>query len=204
MFNTYPTNFQKETFDDYRKPLFLYFLSCFKYDLEKRRMKKMKKIRFYFDSDGTLFEWDTHASIEEVSSKGYFADRIPQQNVIDALKLLREDDVELNILSAVFTDGHSINDKISCFKKHGLENVHSIFVPYGENKSDYIHHSDKFLNILIDDYTPNCMAWSDGIAVKIYNGINGTKGRWHGYQISSDMSPLQIRNTLLGIAMCEM
>lgn len=48
------------------------------------------------------------------------------------------------------------------------------------------------------------MAWSDGIAVKIYNGINGTKGRWHGYRISSDMSPLQIRNTLLGIAMCEM
>lgn len=158
------------------------------------------RINFYFDSDGTLFEWNNNASLEEVATKGYFANRPPHQNVIDALLLLKdEDNISVNILSSTFTDTHSAKDKTECFKKNGLENIPAVFIPYGEPKYSCIHTSKNELNILVDDYTPNCLDWKE-IAIKIYNGINGTKGRWHGYRISNDMSPEMIRNTLLGIA----
>ena len=50
------------------------------------------RINFYFDSDGTLFEWNNNASLEEVATKGYFANRPPHQNVIDALLLLKDEE----------------------------------------------------------------------------------------------------------------
>ena len=44
-----------------------------------------------------------------------------------------------------------------------------IFVPYGKNKSDYIP-DPKPSDILLDDHTPNCVAWS-GKAIKVVNDI---------------------------------
>ena len=66
-------------------------------------------------------------------------------------------------------------------------------------KKDYItelHDSD----ILIDDFSKNLREWH-GVAIKLMNGINGTKGTWCGYSVNGKATPDVIRNTIIGIAL---
>lgn len=92
-------------------------------------------------------------------------------------------------MSSVFNDDHSISEKKEWLAKYlpEIPEENQIFVPYGESKSDYILDKSSE-DVLLDDFTKNLNEWHRK-AVKIYNGINGTKGTWKGYSIHSNMVP---------------
>ena len=74
--------------------------------------------RIFLDMDGVLTKWE-HSSIEQVASRGYFIHRQPQKNVIDAVTILAKNkDINLYILSSVFMDDHSINEKVEWNRIH--------------------------------------------------------------------------------------
>ena len=54
----------------------------------------------YVDMDGVLARWED-ASYRDVSSEGFFLSRKPELNLIDAVRLIFESDVDVHILSSV-------------------------------------------------------------------------------------------------------
>lgn len=153
----------------------------------------------YFDMDGTLAEWQTRP-IEEVAKKGYFSNLPVMTNVVAMVKALSQmPEINLYILSAVFQDEHSIKDKQEWLSKYlpEIPTERQIFVPYGQSKSDFLSNKAD-TDVLLDDFSMNLRDWH-GKGVKIYNGINGTKGTWHGYSIHADMVPQIMLHQFLGI-----
>lgn len=165
--------------------------------------------RLFVDMDGVLCEFNKNASIEEVATKGYFAKCVPQMSVISAIRsllerfLLENKNTEVYILSSVFMDDHSVEDKNQWLDENGLlgiNNEHRLFVPYGQSKSRYLYDTvgigeDDFL---LDDFSKNLHEWH-GVGIKLYNGINGTKGTWTGYSVNARSSSEVIKNTIMGI-----
>ena len=160
--------------------------------------------RLFVDMDGVLCEFNKDASIEEVASKGYFTKCKPQASVVEAvLSMLYETDTEIFILSSVFSDNHSISDKNQWLDENGLYEIddkHRLFVPYGTSKSEYLKEKvgSSPADFLLDDFSKNLHDWH-GVGIKLYNGINGTKGTWSGYGVNARSSYSVLRNTLLGI-----
>ena len=165
-----------------------------------------KNIRFYFDMDGVLAKW-RNVSIEETYQKGYFAKLTPEFCIVDAVRAIYDMGYDVSILSAVYQDGHSVNDKISWLKENGLGGIPGIFVPYGEKKADYLKKSPGSISVLVDDFSKNLREWvatgDDFVGIKFMNGINGTKGTWAGYLVSNKMSTAQLVNAITGIAKAE-
>ena len=171
-------------------------------------LNKNKKL--LIDMDGTLAVWQKDKTLEEVSTKGYFSSLPAMQNVVDAVKHIihNEKNIDVYILSSVLLDGHSVDDKKIWLKKY-LPDIltNALFVPYGHSKAKYI--KDFFsLNegiepnyFLLDDLTLNLNDWEafGGTGIKIYNGINGTKGTWTGFSIHSSMCPNKLKAQLIGI-----
>ncbi len=154
-------------------------------------LESMKRQRIFFDLDGVLAVWQ-HAPIEEVAMPGYFSALPEQENVVKAFKLMREcSDIELYILSSVFVNGHSEADKRTWVSVHlNLPEAQQIYCPYGQEKAaalEKIGGADKS-DVLLDDFSRNLRSWP-GIPIKLYNGINGTKGSWDGYSVHASMKP---------------
>ena len=152
---------------------------------------KRRKRRVYFDMDGTLAVWQGDKSIEEVAQKGYFSSLPPIDAVVKMVRrfiAMNIDNVDVYILSSVFKDGHSIADKQEWLAKYlpEIPKSHHIFVPYGKCKSDYIKEPKRD-DVLLDDFTKNLKEWH-GVAIKLYNGVNGTNGTWDGFSIHSNMN----------------
>lgn len=159
----------------------------------------MEKIKIYIDMDGCIAKWNMDASIEDTFEPGYFAALEPDERLIDAVKMLSEE-YDVSILSAVYQDNHSMNDKITWLDNNGLGHLQRIFVPYGQPKQKYI--DQEFTSILIDDYSKNLEEWilaKNCYGIKYLNGINATKGMWNGFMISSRMNPNAMCTTIKGI-----
>lgn len=159
----------------------------------------MEKIKIYIDMDGCIAKWNMDASIEDTFEPGYFAALEPDERLIDAVKMLSEE-YDVSILSAVYQDNHSMNDKITWLDNNGLGHLQRIFVPYGQPKQKYIDQD--FTSILIDDYSKNLEEWilaKNCYGIKYLNGINATKGMWNGFMISSRMNPNAMCTTIKGI-----
>lgn len=154
-------------------------------------------MRFYFDMDGVLAKWNSGASLEEVAQRGYFLHREPEPSIMVAVLYMFRKGFDVTVLSAAFQDDHSVQEKSAWLDMYGLKGIPRIFVPYGQRKGDYVKEEGA---ILVDDFTKNLQEW-DGIPVKFYNGINGTKGTYFGYSISNKMTASQIVTVLKGIAM---
>lgn len=160
--------------------------------------------RLFVDMDGVLCKFNKEASIEEVAAEGYFTRCEPQQSVVNAvLRILYESCTEVFILSSVFSDNHSIPDKCRWLDEYGFSGIddeHRLFVPYGTSKADYLKETVGAKNddFLLDDFSKNLHEWH-GIGIKLMNGINGTKGTWNGYNVSSRSTEEVIKNTLMGI-----
>ncbi|SCY10496.1 hypothetical protein SAMN05660668_01447 [Pseudobutyrivibrio sp. AR14] len=123
----------------------------------------------------------------------------PDERLIDAVKMLSEE-YDVSILSAVYQDNHSMDDKITWLNNNGLGHLQRIFVPYGQPKQKYI--DQEFTSILIDDYSKNLEEWilaKNCYGIKYLNGINATKGMWNGFMISSRMNPNAMCTTIKGI-----
>lgn len=159
----------------------------------------MEKIKIYIDMDGCIAKWNMDASIEDTFEPGYFAALEPDERLIDAVKMLSEE-YDVSILSAVYQDNHSMDDKITWLDNNGLGHLQRIFVPYGQPKQEYI--DQEFTSILIDDYSKNLEEWilaKNCYGIKYLNGINATKGMWNGFMISSRMNPNAMCTTIKGI-----
>ena len=163
----------------------------------------MKKI--LFDMDGTITPWQ-EVPIERLTSRGYFISLPPVENVIKAIYYLNESGFEVGILSSVFTDDHSEEEKnLWLDKELGslIKPENRFFAPYGTKKSDYIkENAPEWAGaMLIDDYTMNLWDWrcAGGIACKIYNGVNGKNGSWDGFSIHANMSPKDMAIQIAGI-----
>lgn len=146
----------------------------------------LPKVKIFVDMDGVLAKWE-YNSIETVNKKGYFANRPLDSVMGKLLELLNHWGYEIYILSAVFNNIHSGIEKDRWISKYFpfIPEENRIYVPYGSNKfeeaSKIVKISD--FDVLIDDYTPNLREWK-GFPVKYYNGVNGTKGTWHGFGLS--------------------
>ena len=149
----------------------------------------MENQRIFFDLDGVLAVW-FYTPIEDVAKKGYFAGLPAQENVVNAFKILElQPGIELFVLSSVFLDNHSEADKRTWVAKHlGLADKHQIYCPYGREKETALEEIGgiRASDVLIDDFSRNLHHWR-GIPIKLYNGINGTKGTWCGHSVHADM-----------------
>lgn len=64
----------------------------------------------YVDMDGVLARWED-ASYRDVSSEGFFLSRKPELNLIDAVRLIFELDVDVHILSSVLDNEFALKEK---------------------------------------------------------------------------------------------
>ena len=181
------------------------------------------KQRFFFDMDGTLFKWrnikldireeedirDIEKKVSEVLYQdGYFLSLPPYKNVIEAARLLmKRDDTDVYILSCVLADKNGVSpaaQKVSALLKHfpGIEFDHILLVPDGQDKRDYLPTEMRPDDVLIDDCTErNLNPWAEkGIAIKLLNGVNSTKGTWKGSTINYLDRPMKIANDIIRIA----
>ena len=162
----------------------------------------MKKINVYVDMDGTVAEWDGSVYIEDIVKEGYFRNRPAMKNSVEAIrKMALNEKFEVFILSAVFAYDHIKEDKKNWLKEHmpEISDDHILFVPCGTSKSDAITVKED-TDVLIDDFTQNLNSWH-GKAIKIYNGINGTKGSWTGYSVHSSMNSECLQKQLEAICL---
>ena len=168
----------------------------------------MEKINIYIDMDGVQAVYGKGDSVEEMGKPGYFRNRPVQNNVIELMQALNIDEhINLIILSSVFADDHSVEDKLMWLVEQDLMDVRVCFVPEGERKSDYAIQGG--LNILIDDFSKNLFDWeSKGVGfvgIKFLNGINGTKGTWarrRGLTLDSNLPAEELYDRLVEITDC--
>ena len=142
----------------------------------------MEKYDIFVDMDGVLARWQSAAAEEELLEPGYFANLVPEPNMVSAVRILSQrEDVNLRILSAYLTDvPYPKADKMKWLARHMpfLKPDQVCLVPYGTDKSKIQGFSPRA--ILLDDYTPNCIDWNraGGAAIKVMNGINGPAIKW--------------------------
>lgn len=160
----------------------------------------MEKQRYFFDMDGTLAVFRKLSTFEDLLQPGYFRKLPPMDRVIRAVKLLMQrENVEVFILSSYLTESNTaLKEKNLWLDKYlpEIDQNHRIFVPCGQCKKDYVPNPSP-KDRLVDDYGLNLNAWH-GLAIKIYNGINGTSGRvWSGPSVHYLDHPSKIVNDLL-------
>jgi Uncharacterized protein conserved in bacteria len=161
---------------------------------------KVKK-RFFIDMDGTLAEFKYTKNIETLYEKGYFKNLKPNTSVLSAVKTFinNNPDIEVNILSSVLSDSkYALKEKnewLNTYLPEIPEN-NRIFPPCGQDKKDFIKGLNKN-DFLLDDYTNNLNSWEPpATGIKLYNGINGTKGAWKNNSLSAEKSAGEICNNM--------
>lgn len=150
--------------------------------------------RLFVDMDGTLAEFHHVDALEALYEKGYFLKLTPHQNVVDAVKQVfrNESDISVYVLSAVLADSATARDEKNLWLDEHLPEIdeaHRLFTPCGVDKAAYLIANygikiDKW-DVLLDDYTKNLISWVaiGGRGLKLLNGINDTRGTWHGARI---------------------
>lgn len=165
-----------------------------------------RSIFFSFDMDGVLAKWNTKASIEDTFETGYFAEREAEPVMIHVVKRMIREKLSVNILSSAYDNGKAIPEKNEWLDKHiGTAGYKRTFVPYGEDKHQYMPHGS--VNILIDDYSKNLHSWianavegETNVGFKFYNGINGNHGTWNSYSVNNKMTAEEIYNVITAVA----
>ena len=131
----------------------------------------------YIDMDGTLAKWQ-NKTLEEVATKGYFRELPAVDSVVTmAKKLIASKMFNIYILSSVLNDNHSADDKRYWLKSNlpEMKDENIFFVPYGENKADYVNLDKN--SYLIDDLSRNLHEWeaAGGKEMKDYIVKNNVK-----------------------------
>jgi len=164
-------------------------------------------MRIFIDMDGTMVAWGRIDTPEDLLQKGYYRNLPPYENVVNAVKHLLADGVPVYSLSAYLTESKYALPE----KKEWLEEFvpeipvgRRLFCPCGAEKSDYIRQTTGYFNsgdFLLDDYSPNLHSWkkSGGVGIKLMNGINGTKGTWHGQKVARFLFGEDLADSILKI-----
>lgn len=170
-----------------------------------------EKKRLFVDMDGTLAEWLSESGPEGLYAKGYFASLHPYSTILDAVKNIwaaaqnKEIDAELFILSAYLPGSPwAKTEKREWLYKHlfrltgpagqyrhvMFDAKHTLFVPCGRSKLDYVPGGVGAGDYLLDDYTTNLREWEQagGTPIKVFNGRNGKRNSlWqHSVKVTSD------------------
>lgn len=170
-------------------------------EFEKRQSAK----RLFVDMDGTLAEFHPVDTMETLYEQGYFAQLAPHENVVNGIKTFMKEnpETEVFILSSVLTDSpYAQTEKNEWLDRYlseiGMEN--RIFVPCGSAKNEFVPGGVRENDVLLDDYSKNLHEWP-GQALKLMNGINGTKGSFQGKKISAEMPAAEFAGKLASF--CE-
>ncbi len=170
-------------------------------EFEKRQSAK----RIFVDMDGTLAEFHPVDTMETLYEQGYFAQLAPHENVVNGIKTFMKEnpDAEVFILSSVLTDSPKALPEKNAWLDRYLPEISMgkrIFVPCGSAKNEFVPSGICENDVLLDDYSKNLHEWT-GKALKLMNGINGTKGSFQGEKISAEMSAAEFAGRLA--AFCE-
>lgn len=175
---------------------------------------KKKVLRLFVDMDGTLCKWGNVSSEEELYREGYFRNLEPTP-LVEHIKTISDMNDSIFGRPEVYILTHFLPDSANCVceKKEWIEKYlpglkeNALFVPRNVSKADYFESvknsinckDTEYVDVLIDDYTENLLAWSEKgyESIKVLNGINHSKGTWTGYMFESNN-----RVELLGI-LCE-
>lgn len=174
---------------------------------------KSNKKRLFVDMDGCLAEWRNIVlkitSIEQkdtvvkklnqiLLSPGYFRSLSPHKNVVDAINELNKE-YDVYILSCVMEKKEEPNpktEKVEWLKEFmpNIDKSHILFVPDGEDKTNYIDGGISCNDFLLDDYSKNLNDFvkQGGVGIKLLNDVNESKGSWRGNTISKDANPKNI------------
>ncbi len=170
-------------------------------EFEKRQTVE----RIFIDMDGTLAEFHPVDTMEILYEKGYFEELPPHENVVNGIKTFMKEnpETEVFILSSVLTDSpYAQEEKNAWLDRYlpeiGMEN--RIFLPCGIAKNEFVPGGVRENDVLLDDYSKNLHEWP-GKALKLMNGINGTKGSFQGEKISAEISAAEFAGRL--VSFCE-
>lgn len=160
--------------------------------------------RLFVDMDGTLAVFKKVDTMEILYEKGYFLNLVPLHNVVDAIRLIIDDnEVEVNILSAYLTDSaYALEEKHKWLDKHlpELPVSNRLFIPCGMDKKEIINGKLGTTDYLLDDYTHNLTLWQPPArGIKLLNGINHTNESWEYDCIRFDKNSEQLKKDILSI-----
>ena len=160
----------------------------------------MKKPVYYFDLDGVTFLFKK-VSVEETMKPRFFIDKMEKDPLITfVIRKMFENGEDVRFLSKYYTETNALAEKKESLVLNKLSDIPAVFVPYTENKFDYVNKNE--FNVLIDDFSPNLFEWkkNGGVGIKYYNGVNGTKGTWRSYSVNRYMTADECINTITGIS----
>lgn len=159
--------------------------------------------RLFVDMDGTVAEWKAADEFEDLYEEGYFSSLRPYQNVVEAIRLLAAgaDALEIYTLSAVLPDSpYSIPEKMGWLDRYMpfIAHDHRLFIHNGVEKLSAAPGGVRPNDVLLDDYSLNLGQWvKHARAIKLLNGINGTKGTWKGASVSRFQQAEEIASAIL-------
>lgn len=145
----------------------------------------------YIDMDGTLTEF-MYVVMSVLYRTGYFLNLPPQLNVVEAVKMLVVMGVRVTVISCYLADHPTAyQEKVKWLEKE-LPGVPYILLPCGEDKAqkvkELIGKDLSSSEILIDDHSPNLIAWekAGGRGIKLINSVNGKGQKWKGERLYYD------------------
>ncbi len=159
-------------------------------------------MKLMIDMDGTLAEWKSSSSPEELLEEGYFFNLRPLSSVLTVQLLAGIADIY--ILSAVIPySRYAKTEKRAWVHKYlpEIPDDHILFSVDGMSKREFAEKRfgqvTKY-DILLDDYSKNLDDWSRaGTSVKFLNGINGSNGRQYEHFITDGLTIEQsVQNAL--------
>lgn len=150
----------------------------------------------HVDMDGVLAKWED-AAYRDVSSEGFFLSRKPESNLMEAVRLIYESDVDIYILSSVLDNEFALREKKAWLRLWlpCLLECNCHFIPYGSVKKPV---SSEKVGYLLDDYTRNLVHWK-GIGIKYCTDCNDNRGSWDGYRIYATDTASKIAEQILMI-----
>lgn len=174
------------------------------FDKEFTRYYQNKKSKnLFIDMDGTLCDFIPCSDVDILYEEGYFFNLNPRVEFIKAIKgYIKENNPDnVYILSNYLSDSEfAYDEKNRWLDKYipEVKNSNRIFVPCGEDKSDYIERPLSKSDILFDDYTQNLINWekNGGKGVKVVNNINNKKGVWKGEKLEQKVSKESLEKVL--------
>lgn len=148
----------------------------------------------YVDFEGTLAMYDPNkiVCLENIFKKGFFAKLEPNYNIIDSVKYLYYQDINVFIICSVFND--SSKEEIKQWLNRYISEIpesNIIFCNYWMQKTDIINTNNT--SFLIDDSTDSLLDWQNkGVGIKAINRINDVDREWKGTRIYWNSDPISI------------
>lgn len=162
------------------------------------------KKRLFVDMDGTLAKWEDVPYFERLLEEGYFLERPPLQNVVDAVHILQQrPDVEVFILSACLKESlYAEAEKNAWLDRYlpEIDAAHRLFPAFGEDKATAIEGGIRQSDFLLDDYSQNLFLFDPpATGIKLLNGINHTHESWDKSALSFHKDAQELANDVYAI-----